>query len=110
MISLQPVTLEGHGVRLEPMDAAHAGGLRDAASDGNLWELWFTAVPEPDGVDAYITAALEGQQAGHMWPWVVVEVASGKVIGSTGITTSSPRSVAWRSAIRGTRNAGSALM
>ena len=83
MISLQPVTLEGHGVRLEPMDAAHAGALRDAASDGNLWELWFTAVPEPDRVDAYITAALEGQQAGHMWPWVVRELTNGKVVGST---------------------------
>ena len=83
MISLQPVALEGHGVRLEPMDAAHADALRDAASDGNLWELWFTAVPEPDKVDAYINAALEGQQAGHMWPWVVRELGSGKVVGST---------------------------
>ena len=65
------------------MDAAHAGALRDAASDGNLWELWFTAVPEPDKVDAYINAALEGQRAGHMWPWVVRELVSGKVVGST---------------------------
>ena len=83
MIALQPVTLEGHGVRLEPMDASHAGALRDAASDGNLWELWFTAVPEPGKVDAYITAALEGQKAGHMWPWVVRELTNGKVVGST---------------------------
>ena len=83
MIALHPVTLEGHGVRLEPMDASHAGALRDAASDGNLWELWFTAVPEPDKVDAYINAALEGQKAGHMWPWTVRELTSGKVVGST---------------------------
>ena len=83
MIALQPVTLEGHGVRLEPMDASHAGALRDAASDGSLWELWFTAVPEPDKVDAYINTALEGQKAGHMWPWVVRELTSGKVVGST---------------------------
>ena len=83
MISLQPVTLDGHGVRLEPMDASHAAGLRDAASDGNLWELWFTAVPEPDKVDAYIAAALEGQKAGHMWPWVVRELTSGRIVGST---------------------------
>jgi len=62
MITLQAIALDGHGVRLEPMDASHAGGLRDAASDGNLWELWFTAVPEPDKVDAYISAALEGQK------------------------------------------------
>ena len=52
-------------------------------SDGRLWELWFTAVPEPDKVDAYITTALDGQKAGHMLPWVVREVSSGKLIGST---------------------------
>ena len=83
MITLKPTPLEGHGVRLEPMDASHAGALRDAASDGSLLELWFTAVPEPDKVDAYINTALEGQKAGHMWPWVVRELTSGKVVGST---------------------------
>jgi RimJ/RimL family protein N-acetyltransferase len=83
MISLTSVELEGHGVRLEPMTVSHANDLREAASDGNLWELWFTAVPEPDTVDAYIAAALEGQKAGHMWPWVVREQTSGRVVGST---------------------------
>jgi RimJ/RimL family protein N-acetyltransferase len=83
MISLATIELEGHGVRLEPMTATHADGLRGAASDGNLWELWFTAVPEPDNVDAYIAAALDGQKAGHMWPWVVREQASGRIVGST---------------------------
>lgn len=83
MIALQPVTLEGHGVRLEPLAASHENDLRTAASDGELWNLWFTAVPEPDKVGAYIATALEGQQAGHMLPWVVREATSGKVVGST---------------------------
>jgi RimJ/RimL family protein N-acetyltransferase len=83
MIHPAPIQLEGNGVRLEPMDASHAPALRDAASDGALWQLWFTAVPEPDKVDAYINTALEGQRAGHMLPWVVRELSSGKVIGST---------------------------
>ena len=83
MISLKPTILEGHGIRLEPLGAEHAGAIREAASDGSLWELWFTAVPEPDKVDAYITAALEGQQAGHMLPWVVRELTSGRIVGST---------------------------
>jgi RimJ/RimL family protein N-acetyltransferase len=83
MISLQPTTLEGHGIRLEPLTAEHEGGLRDAASDGQLWELWFTAVPEPDKVGPYIESALEGQHAGHMLPWVVRELASGRIAGST---------------------------
>ena len=83
MLSPQPVTLEGHGVRLEPLSASHENDLRVAASDGELWNLWFTAVPEPDKVGAYIAAALEGQQAGHMLAWVVRETTSGNVIGST---------------------------
>lgn len=83
LITLQPIELEGHGVRLEPLSPGHEAALRDAASDGQLWELWFTSVPEPDTVSAYINAALEGQQAGHMLPWAVRDLASGKVIGTT---------------------------
>jgi hypothetical protein len=47
-------TLELHGVRLEPLGAHHADGLRAAAADGELWQLRVTSVPEPHEVDAYI--------------------------------------------------------
>lgn len=83
MITLQSIALDGHGVRLEPLTPEHEDALRKAASDGSLWELWFTSVPEPDKVGAYIATALEGQQAGHMWPWVVRELTSGEIIGTT---------------------------
>src|SRR5260221_14107301 len=79
----ESVTLEGHGMRLEPLAAAHREGLAAAAADGNLWELWFTSVPEPRETEAYITAALAGQQAGHMLPWAVRELSSGAIVGST---------------------------
>lgn len=83
MIKLQPTTLEGHGIRLEPLTAAHHDALQAASADGNLWELWFTSVPEPDTVSAYIATALEGQTAGHMLPWAVRELGSDTVIGTT---------------------------
>ncbi|HVH58651.1 MAG TPA: GNAT family protein [Vicinamibacterales bacterium] len=83
MIQIAPAILEGHGVRLEPLDASHAHGLAEAVRDGELWRLWFTAVPEPTQTDAYIDAALEGQRAGHMLPWAVLELTTGAVIGST---------------------------
>jgi len=83
MIHPRPTTLEGYGMRLEPMAADHHDALRASASDGRLWELWFTSVPEPDKVAAYIASALEGQANGHMLPWVVRELASGTVVGST---------------------------
>jgi N-acetyltransferase len=83
MITPQPVELEGHGVRLEPLAPHHADGLGEAVQDGRLWELWFTAVPEPEKALAYIETALEGQKAGHMLPWAVRESSSGRIIGST---------------------------
>ena len=83
MITLEPTTLEGHGVRLEPLTAEHAAGLRAAASDGRLWELFYTTVPDPDGVDRYIATALDGMAAGHMLPWAVRELGTGAVVGST---------------------------
>lgn len=83
MISPAAVTLEGHGIRLEPLSAAHQDGLAAAAKDGRLWELWFTSVPEPDTVAAYIETALEGQRAGHMLPWAVRELATDAIIGTT---------------------------
>ena len=83
MIKVQPVTLEGHGIRLEPLQYEHEGGLAAAAADGKLWELWFTFVPEPDQTHAYIVDALAGQEAGHMLPWAVRELSSGAIVGST---------------------------
>ena len=83
MIKIESVTLEGHGVRLEPLAYEHQDGLAAAAADGRLWELWFTSVPEPEQTRAYIAAALAGQEAGHMLPWAVRELTSGAIIGST---------------------------
>ena len=83
MISPKPIVLEGNGVRLEPMTVDHAKDLGVAAADGNLWELWFTSVPEPTKTAKYIDDALEGQRAGHMLPWVVRELKSGTIIGTT---------------------------
>ena len=83
MITLAPVTLEGHGLRLEPLLAEHAAALADAAADGRLWELWYTTVPEPAGVERYVADALAGQAAGHMLPWIVRDLASGDIIGTT---------------------------
>ena len=83
MIEVRPVTLEGRGIRLEPLKDEHADGLARAARDGRLWELWFTAVPVPERMGEYVTAALKGQHEGHMLPWVVRDRASGTVIGST---------------------------
>jgi RimJ/RimL family protein N-acetyltransferase len=83
MIHLHPVVLEGNGVRLEPLTMDHHDGLVGAATDGKLWELWFTSVPEASEAEGYIAAALAGQAAGHMLPWAVRELGTGAIIGTT---------------------------
>ncbi|HKE43001.1 MAG TPA: GNAT family protein [Steroidobacteraceae bacterium] len=83
MINPKPVTLEGHGLQLEPLAVEHEEALRAAASDGELWKLWYTAIPDRDKVTAYIATALAGQQQGHMLPWVVRELRSGTIVGTT---------------------------
>jgi N-acetyltransferase len=76
-------TLEGRGVRLEPLERGHQAALVSAASDGRLWELWYTTVPSPAEFETYIATALEGQRAGHMLPYIVRELGTGEIVGST---------------------------
>lgn len=83
MITPSPVLLEGHGVRLEPLQPSHGAQLGRAATDGDLWNLWFTFVPRPEEADAYVAAALQGLREGHMLPWAVRELGSDEIVGST---------------------------
>ena len=83
MISVQPAVLEDRSIRLEPLTPAHHDALVAAASDGRLWELWYTAVPRPEDMKAYIATALQAQRDGHMICWVVRDVSSGMLVGAT---------------------------
>lgn len=75
-----PVTLTGWGVTLKPLKPEHAAALAAAASDGELWKLRITSVPEPGTEGAYIATALEDPAR---VPFVVTDAASGLVLGST---------------------------
>jgi RimJ/RimL family protein N-acetyltransferase len=83
MMSLAPVTLEGGGIRLEPLTPQHHDDLVRAASDGTLWDLWYTRIPDPSSASDYIKEALDGQKGGHMLPWAVRDLADDRVIGTT---------------------------
>lgn len=83
MILVGPRILERDGIRLEPLTLEHVDGLKAAAADGELWNLWFTFVPRPDETTSYVEAALKGQQDGHMLPWAVRDLASNAIVGTT---------------------------
>ncbi|HUH39951.1 MAG TPA: GNAT family protein [Castellaniella sp.] len=78
-----PITLENYGVRLVPLGPEHIPGLEAAAADGELWTLRITSVPEPGATATYVQQALDGQAAGHMLPFAVLDARDGTVIGST---------------------------
>jgi N-acetyltransferase len=77
-----PVTLAGRHATLSPLSPDHAEGLRNASRDGELWTLWYTAVPSPEGMAAEIERRLALQAAGSMLPWTVFD-AAGRVVGMT---------------------------
>ena len=81
MIRVDPVTLECRGICLEPLALHHVDGLRAAASDGELWKLRITSVPEPHTTEDYIRAALAMPDR---LAFAVVDAATDTVIGSTG--------------------------
>ena len=83
MIDPKPVVLEGHGIRLEPLSPEHLAGLVKAASDGELWNLWYTSVPEPGTTLTYIEDALKGAREKHMLPWAVRDLANNDIVGTT---------------------------
>ena len=80
---IEPITLTGSKVILEPLAFEHVDGLREAVKDGGLWKLWFTSIPMPEKMDEYIKTALEMREHAGAMPFVVREKESHKIIGCT---------------------------
>jgi N-acetyltransferase len=75
-----PVTLRGEHARLEPLSHDHLAGLVEAVKDGELFRLWYTAVPKPEDMSKEIDRRLGLQKAGSMLPFTVFD-AAGKIAG-----------------------------
>jgi RimJ/RimL family protein N-acetyltransferase len=81
--SIEPITLTGQFVTLEPLSQEHHDGLVDAARDGDLWKLWYTSVPTPEGMAAEIDRRLGLQAKGSMLPFATRSNLTGELIGMT---------------------------
>jgi RimJ/RimL family protein N-acetyltransferase len=77
-----PITLKGQHATLEPLTLAHEAEAIDAVKDGELWQLWYTNIPEPSRVRAEIERRLSLQEKGSMLPFAVRD-ASGRMVGMT---------------------------
>lgn len=80
---LYETTLQGKLVTLVPLKREHADALVEAASDGELWNLWYTSVPSRNSINAYLDQAFNDQDSGRALPFVVLDNTTQKIIGTT---------------------------
>jgi N-acetyltransferase len=80
---LENVTLTGNHATLEPLSLEHRDDLIEAVMDGQLWNLWYTSIPEPEGMKAEIERRLDLQTKGAMLPFAIIENATGRAVGMT---------------------------
>ena len=83
MAFLEPVTLRGAHVALEPLAREHEAGLKAAAADGELWRLWYTSIPASARTLEWIDAALDMRANLGAMPFVVREPSTDDIVGST---------------------------
>ena len=80
---IEPITLAGPKVLLEPLSLEHLDGLSAAVKDGELWNLWFTSIPSPEKAEAYIKTALEMRENTGAMPFVIRDRQVNTIIGCT---------------------------
>ncbi len=78
----QAITLRGRYTTLEPLTHEHHDSLAEATKDGELWKLWYTSVPSPDGMSTEIDRRLDLRSKGSMLPFAVLD-ADGTAVGMT---------------------------
>jgi RimJ/RimL family protein N-acetyltransferase len=80
---IEPLVLAGEHVKLVPLAPEHEAGIATAAADGELWKLWYTSVPAPGGVRAWMDTAFAMRDTLGAHPFAVIDAKTGDVVGST---------------------------
>lgn len=84
--TLEPITLEGGIIRLEPLSMAHYEGLCLNGLEPAIWQWVHTPATSPEGMKAYIDYAIQCHQEGTTLPFAIIDQATGIPIGSTRFT------------------------
>ncbi len=82
-MNLEPITLQGQHARLEPLSLDHANALSEAVQDGELWKLWYTAIPTPAAMLGEVQRRLDLQASGSMLPFAVIHLPDERMAGMT---------------------------
>lgn len=87
---LNETQLEGKLVKLLPLQESHQESILEAASDGELWNLWFTSVPSQRSISKYINTAFKEKNRDRALPFVVIDKQTNQLIGCTRYCNASP--------------------
>lgn len=90
-MKVEPVTLQGRTVRLEPMALKHVDALSEVGLEPELWRWTPTAVRATGHMRTYVLTALEELRHGVSLPFVIIDLLSDRVIGSTRYANISPQ-------------------
>lgn len=91
-MNLQPVTLAGEIIRLEPLGLEHAADLLAAASHDEIWTYLDEPTPRTsEMIESLIRDALEDQSRGLRLPFAIIDIKTGRAVGSTSFIDIRPR-------------------
>jgi RimJ/RimL family protein N-acetyltransferase len=76
------IRLQGQHAAVVPLTLDHAAALAEAVRDGELWKLWYTSIPSPEGMAGEIARRLGLRERGSMLPFAVLD-ARGTPVGMT---------------------------
>lgn len=76
-------TLTGTLVTLEPLALGDAEDLSEAVAEDDLYKVWYTRLPSPDGMEGEIERRLAQHAARGVVPWTIRRVEDGRAVGMT---------------------------
>src|SRR5512138_2509311 len=83
-MKIEPVTLAGRIVRLEPLSLDHVPDLAEAGKDESIWKyMRYGAVTTPEGMRSFASSLLAAQARGTDLPFAVIHQDTGRAIGMT---------------------------
>lgn len=82
-MKIEPVSLDGQNVRLEPLSLAQLDELCAVGLDDELWRWTLSQVHSKAEMSSYIEDALTSQKNGSLLPFATIEKTTGRVVGST---------------------------
>ena len=91
-MKFEPIVLDGQYVRLEPISTNHKEGLCAAISDGELWNLFWTNVPNPEDIDQFLDNADIDQGLGNSLTFATIDkINCNQIAGSTRFMNPNPQ-------------------